>query len=80
MSNKIHKKTRGNERKLDRKNIQPRSGKLRKSPVIVNINQESEYEQIERKIEVEIREVIRIAPHNFAALKNSFESWASQWD
>ena len=46
----------------------------------MNINQESEYEQIERKIEVEIREVIRIAPHNFAALKNSFESWASQWD
>ena len=32
------------------------------------------------KIEVEIREVLRIRPQDFSALKNSFEEWVNKWD
>ena len=33
-----------------------------------------------QKVDVEIREVVRIRPQDFSALKNSFEEWAKQWD
>lgn len=45
-------------------------------------NQQRESETIIRddeKIEVEIREILRIRPQDFAPLKNSFEEWASKW-
>lgn len=38
------------------------------------------YERDDEKIDVEIRDIIRIKPQDFAALKNSFEEWAAQWD
>lgn len=37
-------------------------------------------ERADEKIEVEIREIIRIRPQDFSALKNSFEEWANQWE
>lgn len=33
-----------------------------------------------QKIDVEIREIVRIKPQDFSALKLSFEEWARQWD
>ena len=36
-------------------------------------------ERSDEKIEVEIREIIRVRPQDFSALKNSFEDWASNW-
>jgi hypothetical protein len=29
---------------------------------------------------VEIREIVRIKPQDFAAFKNSFEEWIKEWD
>ena len=75
MLNKIHKKTGTKEGEVAGENIQPRPGKLGKSPAIVN-----EPPQEDRKIDVEIREVVRVAPKNFAAFKKSFEEWASKWE
>ena len=34
----------------------------------------------EEKVPVEIREIIRINPKDFSALKHSFEEWVKQWD
>lgn len=34
----------------------------------------------DQKIDVEIRDIIRVRPQDFSALKNSFEEWAKQWD
>ncbi len=34
----------------------------------------------DQKIEVELREIIRIYPRDFEALKNSFEEWAKKWE
>lgn len=45
-------------------------------------DQQGESEVIIRddeKIEVEIREIVRIRPQDFAPLKNSFEEWAEKW-
>ena len=53
------------------------SKNLREGP-----NQQGESEVIIRddeKIEVEIREIIRIRPGDFSALKNSFEEWSNKW-
>lgn len=33
-----------------------------------------------QKIDVEIREIVRIKPQDFSALKLSFEEWARLWD
>jgi len=33
----------------------------------------------EEKIEVEIRDIIRVKPSDFAAIKNSYAEWASMW-
>jgi hypothetical protein len=41
---------------------------------------EQTIERSDQKIDVEIREIIRVRPCDFEALKNSFESWAAQWD
>lgn len=37
-------------------------------------------ERIDEKIDVEIRDIIRVRPQDFSALKNSFEEWASKWE
>ena len=37
-------------------------------------------ERIDEKIDVEIREIIRVRPQDFSALKNSFEEWAKNWE
>lgn len=42
--------------------------------------QELVVERIDQKIDVEIRDIIRIRPQDFSALKGSFEEWAKQWD
>jgi hypothetical protein len=53
--------------------LQQGSNQSRKSEAVRIINNDE-------KIEVEIRDIIRIKPSDFSALKNSFEEWASQWD
>lgn len=37
-------------------------------------------ERLDEKIDVEIREIIRVRPQDFSALKNSFEEWAKNWE
>lgn len=34
----------------------------------------------EEKVEIEIREIVRIYARDFDALKKSFEEWAKQWE
>lgn len=34
----------------------------------------------DEKFEVEIREVVRIRPQDFRALKDSFEEWRNKWE
>jgi len=34
----------------------------------------------DEKFEVEIRELVRIRPKDFEALKNSFEEWRDKWE
>lgn len=38
------------------------------------------YDFDKEKIEVEIREVVRIRAQDFSALKLSFEEWANKWN
>jgi len=38
------------------------------------------YDFEKEKIEVEIREVVRIRAQDFSALKLSFEEWAEKWN
>jgi hypothetical protein len=44
------------------------------------IGQRVRYVDTDQKIDVEIRDIIRIKPSDFSALKNSFEEWAKQWE
>lgn len=57
---------------MESKNIQQGLSKSRKSKDIVY--------QYEEKIPVEIRDIIRINPKDFAAFRNSFEEWRKTWD
>ena len=41
---------------------------------------EIKYIPVDEKIEPEIRELVRIRPEDFRALKVSFEEWANQWN
>jgi hypothetical protein len=34
----------------------------------------------DEKFEVEIREIVRIKPQDFKALKDSFEEWRNKWE
>ena len=34
----------------------------------------------DEKVEMLIKEVIRIRPQDFSACKHSFEAWVNQWD
>lgn len=66
---------------MDRENIQSRHGEDGQESVIDLTNEEAPiYLRYDEKIEVEIREVIRIRPQDFAILKDSFERWAQKWD
>lgn len=38
------------------------------------------YVPVEAKIDVEIRDIIRVKASEFSALKDSFEEWASKWN
>ena len=49
-----------------------RFNQSRKSEIII--------ERDDEKIDVEIREIIRVRPSDFGALKNSFEEWAHTWE
>lgn len=60
---------------MESKNLLTRPSKLRESE-----NLEITTERADEKIEVEIREIIRIRPQDFSALKNSFEDWAKSWE
>lgn len=57
---------------MDGENLQQGLDKLGESEVKV--------ERFDEKIDVEIRDIIRIRPQDFSALKNSFEEWASKWE
>lgn len=57
---------------MERKNICARLDQSGESEIIV--------ERQNEKIDVEIRDIIRVRPQDFAALKNSFEEWAAKWD
>ena len=59
---------------MESKNLQPGLTKPRKGKALKVIT------DYDRKIDVEIRDIIRIKPQDFSALKNSFEEWAKQWD
>lgn len=54
-------------------NLQPRISKSGKGSAIIYIPDD-------QKIPVEIREIVRIKPQDFAAFKNSFEEWIKEWD
>ena len=56
---------------MEGEDIQPGDSGQGQEPVIV-ISDE--------KVEVEIREVIRIHARDFEALKNSFAAWSKQWE
>jgi hypothetical protein len=56
---------------VDSEDLQPATGEQRQGEVI---------ERLDEKIEVEIRELIRVRPQDFKALKESFEEWANQWN
>jgi len=61
---------------MERGNLQPgnlqqqEQGKLVEPEIIRN----------EDKFEVEIREMVRIRPQDFKALKDSFEEWRNKWE
>jgi hypothetical protein len=56
---------------LEDKNLQSGLSKQGESEVIVERNSE--------KIEVEIREIMRIRPEDLKPFKDSFESWVDSW-
>lgn len=51
-------------------NIQPHENEMVEPKVIRD----------DEKFEVEIREVVRIRPQDFRALKDSFEEWRNLWE
>lgn len=57
---------------MDSKNLLEGFSQQGKSKVVIINNDE--------KIEVEIREIVRIKPQDFASLKDSFEEWAKSWE
>jgi hypothetical protein len=60
---------------MESENLLARFGKSRESEAL-----EPKIERIDEKIDVEIREIIRVRPQDFSALKNSFEDWAKTWE
>lgn len=70
MQNQVNPQGKPEKSAVGDETIQPRSHKSRKSEVIT----------YEEKIEVEIRDIVRINPRDTNALKISYEKWASQWE
>jgi len=62
---------------MESKNLQQGSGELRQSEVVIP---KIIIERQDEKIDVEIREIIRVRPQDFSALKNSFEEWSKTWE
>jgi len=62
---------------MGRKNILKRFDQSRESET--EIKDEIKYKEDDRKFDVEIREIVRIRPVDFEALKNSFEEWSAKW-
>lgn len=58
---------------MDSENLQQGIDKFRKSASI-------RYVQVDEKIPVEIRDIVRIRPEDFKAFKASFEEFIKQWD
>ena len=58
---------------MDGQDLQPGTGKPGES-------KDLKYIPVDEKIEVEIREIIRVRPQDFHVLKNSFEDWIKNWD
>jgi hypothetical protein len=58
---------------VDRQDLQPRPSEQGEGAAIT-------YAPLDEKIEVEIREIVRIRPQDFRALKDSFEDWLKNWD
>jgi hypothetical protein len=73
MFNKVSKKIRVEKRPLAGEDLQQGISEPGKSAAVT-------YVPDDQKIPVEIKEIVRIKPQEFAALKNSFEEWAKQWD
>lgn len=53
---------------------------MAKKNILKNIDEKITTERQDEKIDVEIREIIRVRPQDFSALKNSFEAWAKTWE
>ena len=47
---------------------------------VEDFKQDTVYIREDEKVNVEIREIVRIRPQDFQALKSSFEEWAHSWD
>lgn len=58
---------------MDREDLQSGTDKFRKSASI-------RYIQVDEKIPVEIRDIVRIKPEDFKAFKSAFEEFIKQWD
>jgi hypothetical protein len=61
---------------MDREDIQQRISKFRKSKDL----EDTQEIPLDEKIPVEIRDIVRIRPQDFSALKNSFEEWRKSWE
>jgi hypothetical protein len=55
---------------MEGQNLQSGSDQQGQSEIIIRNDE---------KIEVEIREILRIRPQDFQAHKSSFEDWANNW-
>lgn len=67
------------------KNIRKRLSKSRQSEdidddFVAESEDTPQYVVSEQKVDVEIRDILRIKPQDFSALKDSFEEWASKWN
>lgn len=49
-------------------------------PTVSQPKAEPTLEYDDEKVEMLIKEVIRIRPQDFSACKHSFEEWVNQWD
>jgi hypothetical protein len=81
---------------MERQNLLSRFGELWQSAIVTtkkkklpvdDIISVEDYNHVEpvtiredEKVTVEIREIVRIRPQDFQALKSSFEDWAQTWD
>lgn len=58
---------------MDSEDLQQGIDQFRKSASI-------RYVQVDEKIPVEIRDIVRIKPEDFKAFKGAFEEFIKQWD